>query len=91
MIKPVGSSINDDYFSLALIVLMIVSGSTPQHFYIWHKSNKILAGSFNTKHIEYCMRLLARNYSSKLVAKIKELLALGQAVEKDKEGGSLTA
>lgn len=71
MIKPVGSSMNDDLFSLALIVLMIVSGSTPQQFYIWHKTDKILAGSLNTKHIEYCMRLLTRNFSSKLVAKVK--------------------
>ena len=51
MIKPIGSSINDDFFSLALIVLMVISGSTPQHFYLWHKTDKILAGSFNKKHI----------------------------------------
>ena len=71
MIKPVGTSIKDDLFSLALIVLMIVSGRKPQYFYFWQKTDKVVIGSFNVKHIEHSLRLLNRNFSSKLVAKVK--------------------
>lgn len=78
MIKPVDASIEDDLFSLALIVLLIVSKTTPQHFYNWHKTEKVFVGCLNFKHLEHCMRLLIRNYSSKLVRKVRELLASQQ-------------
>lgn len=76
MIKPVDASIEDDYFSLALVVLMIVSKSKPEDFYIWHRTEKVFVGTINLKHIENCMRVLMRNYSSKLVNKVRELLTI---------------
>lgn len=92
MIKPVDAAIEDDYFSLALIVLMIVSKSRPEDFYIWHRTEKVFVGTINLKHIESCMRVLMRNYSSKLVNKVRELLTMVKmANEAEEEGGSLTA
>jgi len=78
MIKPVDASVDDDFFSLALIVLMIVGKSRPEDFYLWHKTDKIFVGSINLKHVEYCIRILVRNYSTKLVAKVRALLAKGK-------------
>ena len=51
MIKPMGAEINDDLFSLGLIVLMIVTKGKPEDFYYWHKTDKIFVGSINLKHI----------------------------------------
>ena len=68
---------NDDFFSLGVIVLMIITKGKPEDFYHWHKTDKIFVGSVNLKHIEYSMRLLVRNYSTKLVAKVKDLLSRG--------------
>lgn len=81
MIKPFDASIDDDLFSLALIILMIVARSKPEDFYIWHKTEKIFVGTINLKHIENCLRILMRNYSSKLVTKVRELLAKGKTNE----------
>lgn len=80
MIKPIDASIDDDLFSLGLIVLMIVGKSQPEDFYLWHKTEKVFVGSVNLKHVEHCMRILVRNYSTKLVAKVKSLLAKGNPV-----------
>ena len=68
---------NDDFFSLGVIVLMIITKGKPEDFYHWHKTDKIFVGSVNLKHIEYSMRLLVRNFSTKLVAKVKDLLSRG--------------
>ena len=51
MIKPVDASINDDLFSLGLIVLMIVAKGNPEDFYLWHKTEKVFVGSINLKHV----------------------------------------
>ena len=85
MIKPLDASKNDDFFSLGLIVLMIIVKGKPEDFYHWHKTEKIFVGSVNLKHIEYCMRMLMRNYSTKLVAKVKELLYQGNRYEVKEE------
>lgn len=76
MIKPIGASKADDLFSLALIVLMIANKCKPEDFYLWHRTEKVFTGSVNLKHIENCMRVLVRNYSSKLVNKVRELLTI---------------
>lgn len=93
MIKPVDAAIEDDYFSLALIVLMIASKSKPEDFYIWHRTEKVFVGTINLKHVEHSMRVLMRNYSSKLVNKVRELLTMVKMAtnEVEEEGGSLTA
>ncbi len=93
MIKPVDASMDDDLFSLAIIVLMIAAKSKPEEFYLWHKTDKVFVGTINLKHIENCLRVLMRNYSSKLVNKVRKLLARGRMAdnEPEEEGGSLTA
>jgi hypothetical protein len=74
VIKPSDSSIYDDLFSLGLIILMIIAKGNPANFYTWNKSERILLASFNTKYIEHCIRLMNRNYSSKLGNKVKSLV-----------------
>ncbi len=71
MIKPTDCSVSDDHFSLGLLVLLAACGGATGQFYLWHRSDRVIAASLNYKQIEHCMRLLARNYSSKLVAKVR--------------------
>jgi hypothetical protein len=74
VIKPTDTDLNDDLFSLGLITLTLAAKTNPDHFYTWRKSEKLITGNFNTKHIEHCLRILNKNYSSKLNSKVKALL-----------------
>lgn len=62
--------IRDDYFSLGMIVLMMVSGKEVRDFYCW-ESKKPNVISLNSKQVEVSMKELERNYSSKLAKKVR--------------------
>lgn len=78
MIKPYEFNITDDFFSLGLIILMIIAKGKPENFYNWHKTEKFLMGTFKMKYIEHCIKIMSRNYSSKLCNKIKSYVLVGK-------------
>ena len=65
--------IRDDYFSLGMIILMIVSGKEARDFYNW-ETNKPNIIYMNNEQVELSLKKVERNYSSKLVKKVKQLL-----------------
>ena len=89
--KPTEFTIHDDLLSLGLIVLMIVTKSTPQHFYHWKSTERLFTGALNVKFIEGAQRVLARNYSSKLVRKVRGFLMGRTEEQQDLEESALTA
>lgn len=90
--KPYEFNLSDDLFSLGLIILMIISKGTPDHFYSWHATEKFLAGSFKMKYLEHCFKLMSRNFSSKLCNKVKSYVMITKDEKlSDNDGASLTS
>lgn len=91
MMKPYEFNLTDDLFSLGLIILMIIARGTPAHFYAWHASDKFLAATFNLKYLEHCFKLMSRNFSSKLCAKVRSYVMLARDDRLSDNDGSLTS
>ena len=64
----------DDLFSLGLIILALATKQTSHDFYDWKPNNNAV---LKLKNIEKSFNQLERNYSSKLVKKIKSLVFEG--------------
>ena len=63
--------IRDDYFALGMIVLAVAVGKDAGYFYVWNGKGQ---GSLNVKNMEASLRAIQKQYSSKLVKKVKWLL-----------------
>ena len=63
--------IKDDYFSLGMIALAVAVGKDADYFYSWNSKGQ---GSLIVNNMEASLRAVQKQYSSKLVKKIKWLL-----------------
>lgn len=63
--------LKDDLFTLGMIVLAVAVGRDATYFYNWNAKGH---GTLEPKNVEISLKAVQKNYSSKLVKKIKWLL-----------------
>jgi hypothetical protein len=79
--------IQDDLFSLGMIVLATATQKGPDHFYSWNEKGQ---PTLTPKRIHNCLKEVQRKYSSRLVKKLKSLVDTVAEQESPSERSALT-